>query len=475
MNGKMYRSVICWLFLVICLSWFACSNGSRFPPISVEQKNSSEKVLPSHLKQEVIIKRLKGFREQIETNLPFRKVLWEAVLPKEKIRTVTLLNELLCIETNTNRLYAIRTDSGLRQWQNQFNAPLDFEISEVEGLPQQLTELNDRISMGRENLETELGQRPHDLVKIETIKREIGAAREMIKVLRDYDRLYFTIRGEIVCLDRLSGNILWKKRLTFVPRTTPTAVKRSVFIGALDWNRVYQFDSINHYERNWFRTDDLVSGRSVCVPPSLYFASSSGRIYSYDIETGDKKWEYEVQGRIKGELLLDEDTFYIGSSDFALYALDRHIGKILWKFESGAPIRTQPTLVKTLKRGTDTETDKYTERSLYFRAENDALYALELVEISVSNRRGDDIILKQYKLKWKFPMGKRLVAKIGRRSYVLGTDNKTLYELDDTSGTLKGQYSLSGFVFCLSEPDFASGIVYLATSDGYIFAVQGEE
>ena len=139
-----------------------------------------------------------------------------------------------------------------------------------------------------------------------------------------------------------------------------------------------------------------------------YILTSVGYTYSYDIETGDKKWEYPILGRIKDGLLLDEDTIYTGSSDFTLYALDRHIGKLNWKFETGVPIHTRPILVKT---GTGTPVE---EQVLYFRTEKGVLHALKLVETLAQNDRGESVVLKQRELKWKFPQGKQLVAKIGQ-------------------------------------------------------------
>lgn len=458
----------------ICLWGLTCSNTPRFSDKPIEQDFLETENSQLTSKQKVIVKQLKKYRKQINTNLPFAKILWEAVLPGVKIRKIDLVTDLLCIQTDAKNLYAIRTDSGLRQWQNYFAQPIDFSISEVEGIPQKLKELNNKIATGRYNLEIELGKRHRESSRIENIKRELKSAREMLKLLRIHDQLYLISRGEIFCLDRLSGNIFWRKRLDFIPGTAPTAIPRSVFIGAVDWDRTYQFDCTDQYEKNWFRADSLVSTRPICVSPYLYFASRDGNIYCYDIKSGEKKWEYKTQGNIRGDMLLDDDTLYVGSSNFALYALNRHIGKLNWKFECGSPIRAKPLIVRSSKQNLGTEADGDLERDLYFNAENNVFYALKLFKTSTKTFQGDNIIWSYYKLKWEFPSGKRLITKSGRRSYIIGIDNKTLYELDDTSGTLKAQYSLEPFVFCLGDLNTNSGIIYLASSDGYIFAVQAE-
>jgi outer membrane protein assembly factor BamB len=450
---KCLASIIAVIILIpACLSDFSCA------PLHKLQPSKS----PVQQDQQIITQQLTEYRKTIAKQIPFKTVLWEAILPGEKVKSVYLVSELLCIETESQKLYAIKADSGLRQWQAQINAPIDFGINDVTDIPKEIIVYDTKEKAKLNELEDELSNKNRSATKIDDLKKEIVSAKEMLKTLRIYDRLYFTANNNLFCLDRLTGNTLWKKNLTFVPQSKPVATILSVFIGALDWNRVYQFDTTQLYERTWYKADGPISNQMTYSKHIIFFASSDGVIHAYNDETGEEKWQYKTQGLIRGAITLDDGVLYAGSNDSTLYALDEHIGKLLWKFECGVPIINQPLILQN---------NDQAGKSIYFNTYNDGLYALDLVNTSTKGSRGDDIIIPHCVRRWKFMNANQVLTRIGHKLYLINTTgNKTLYEVNDLSGETEASYALKPFEFYLSSPD--GSIIYLTTSDGYMFALK---
>ncbi|MEK7450035.1 MAG: PQQ-binding-like beta-propeller repeat protein [Planctomycetota bacterium] len=449
-------------WLVPILSGLGCSSNQ---PLSSRPTGPVRENQPTEEARNEVNKRIEYYKQEIRKNLPFKTVLWEAVT--SGATRLTLLNDFLYVETGHPRLYAIRTDTGFCEWQLHLEHPLDFPPCVVDGIPEEIIRLKTEIDKKLQEIMDETTKKGRDEDRIRRMKQERDSLRESFKASRQYDTLYFIARGMLYCVDRFRKDILWREQLDFVPATRPSATLTSVFIGALDKPRVYQFDVGRRYAKYWFRSGDTVTSPPLYHDPMVYFTSDDGRVYCYDSLGGDKKWDFPTEKAIKTEPMVDGDTLYVGSTDFAFYAINRHTGTLEWKFETGNPIISKSAFQRT-KIVKDNKTTF--ERTVYFRPQNDGLHSLQIKDVEGLDAQGMKILLPRPELKWNFKNGKSFLMSGLERTYVVGQDNQTLYALNPDNGEVKNQYSLELFPFRVVDQN--ARILYLGTKDGYIFAVQ---
>ncbi len=446
-HSKLYIALIGIAFLLLTAA--ACG-GSRAQSLKKKQQ-----LLDVPVEDQ---KRLDYYKKKVQQNLPFKSVLWDAVV-KEEIKQVNLRGQVLYIETIAPRLYALDAKDGTQQWRFSLNAPVDFSVALVFDLPEQEVSVRNNIKDLSKELDIEIKSKSRDESKVQTLRKRLDSAKERYQDIKEQDVVYFTSAGIIYCLHRETGELITQKKLTFVPSTAPTATTSYIFMGSMEHHWVYQLDVKDYYPKNWFKAKTTIRGRPIYLHPLLYFATDDGIVYAYDIEREELLWSFKAEKSIKSDLFADSDILYVGSTDYALYALDRYAGELLWKVETGAPIMTRPVINKTEK-----------DKELYFYSEGNALYALSLISVPTKDSYGNDITRSDYKLKWKCPKAKQFLIRGREYCYVIGTDDETLYALDPETGEEKNKWSLRLFPVRIGNRE--AGVVYLATEDGLIYAVQ---
>ncbi|MFH0888906.1 MAG: PQQ-binding-like beta-propeller repeat protein [Planctomycetota bacterium] len=480
--GKSNNFPIVITFIAVLMIAVICSCGM------IKTHKKVEKV-SAYGSEMANVKTLEYYRNYIQKNLPFKKILWEAVFGDEKIRKLVRRGDSLYVETDAHRLYSVSTKTGFRQWQSQLPGPTDFFISTVADLPKKESELKKSINDTEKEITNENKSKGRDEDKVKSLKRLLDSFKEEYLSLRSKDVIYLTCNGSIYCIDRSNGNVIWQNRLPFIPSTVPCATIASVFIGALDYNRVYQIDSALKYEKDWFRAEESIVTTPLYENLIIYFGSSDGKVYAYDTMLKKLLWTYPTEKAIKTDMILDDDILYVGSTDFAVYAIDRYAGILLWKFETGRPITSPIILDKNQAvSGTNVSNpaaDKIdSSKTLYVYSDKNGLYALNALTVFVKDNDNPERekILRKAKPIWKFEEGKSLLIRGLFYTYVIGVDNLTLYSVLNKQSTddntiriaprpqIKEKYNLS--IFPLRYGDLEENTVYLATSDGYIFSVK---
>ena len=106
----------------------------------------------------------------------------------------------------------------------------------------------------------------------------------------------------------------------------------TIYAGCLDQN-VYALDAGNG-TMVWskpFDTGSLVKASPVIAGGMLVVASEVGKVYGLDLNTGEKKWEFDnITTKVLSPLCAAGDTVYINSQDNKLYALDGQTGRQVW-------------------------------------------------------------------------------------------------------------------------------------------------
>ncbi len=106
----------------------------------------------------------------------------------------------------------------------------------------------------------------------------------------------------------------------------------TIYAGCLDHN-VYALDAGNG-TMVWpkpFDAGSLVEASPVIAGGVLVVASEVGKVYGLDLNTGEKKWEFDgINSKVLSPLCAAGGTVYINSQDNKLYALDGQTGRQVW-------------------------------------------------------------------------------------------------------------------------------------------------
>lgn len=106
----------------------------------------------------------------------------------------------------------------------------------------------------------------------------------------------------------------------------------TIYAGCLD-HEVYAIDAGNG-TMVWpkpFDAGSLVKASPVIAGGMLVVASEVGKVYGLDLNTGEKKWEFDnITAKVLSPLCAAGDTVYINSEDNKLYALNGSTGRQVW-------------------------------------------------------------------------------------------------------------------------------------------------
>ena len=83
-----------------------------------------------------------------------------------------------------------------------------------------------------------------------------------------------------------------------------------------------------------FKGDDWFQGGIVVADSTVVAGDRSGKVYALELETGDKRWEYQLKGIIAGTPSIWGGRVYLGNPDHVV-SLELSTGELVWEFLSG--------------------------------------------------------------------------------------------------------------------------------------------
>ncbi|MHC4599559.1 MAG: outer membrane protein assembly factor BamB family protein [Planctomycetota bacterium] len=359
------------------------------------------------------------FNSQLVTKLkrlPLH-IKWDTyVLGGELIRSVTMDEDLLLIETAAHHVVAMDRHKGVMRWIYDVRFPLKFQPA---------------------------------------VSEEV---------------VYLIARDVVHAVYRNGGAIKWKKTLPFAQGSHPAANKDYLFVAALDIPRVFAFKEETQVPKltqageyhgaleaisDWFVvTEDFVRAAPLEITKGntsiIYLCSFDHKVYALEGFTGKVTWTYKTGQQLLCSPYVWKDHIYVGGQDHTLHCLNRYGGPPPeWLFPTGGPIEMTPSA---------------DEDFVYVRAE-DVLDEYGLPEDSylyaVEHKSG--------KLRWRFRRGVRMLISGENKTYILREGN-VLVILDKQTGKFLAEYPLPDFKFILSNDK--DDILYLATDRGFFIALQ---
>ena len=271
------------------------------------------------------------------------------------------------------------------------------------------------------------------------------------------DKVYIVGVVYLHILDKKSGEVRLKKELNFVPCSSLCATDEYLYVGGWD-NFVYCLNA-NTGDREWrYRIDGHIWGKPTVLNGVLYIASTDNRVYAIGAYTGYTEESWGKDGRystraanvvkVVPQTQGQKSVLYVGSRDYNLYCLGAKEGFLQWKFETGGEINQTPYHMGT-------SVYVISSRKLDKKNSDSKLYV-------VDSNTGLS--------KWSLDHAKQLFF-VGKKHDWVAMHGGKIASLKTDTGKLHNIYDTSSFSLYLTNVE-DTNIGYLATNDGYIFAVE---
>jgi outer membrane protein assembly factor BamB len=258
--------------------------------------------------------------------------------------------------------------------------------------------------------------------------------------------------GNVYALDGNSGTLKWKFQTGDVIHSSPAIVDGTLFVGSWD-SYLYALDADTGKEKWRFKTGEDpeihnhvgIQSSPVVVDGTVYFGCRDANVYALDAATGKQKWRFSNDGSwVNNSPVIDQGRIYYGTSiPGILHALDARTGAPLFQLPTGSPVFASMAIA------------------------NGTLY--------VGNFAGKltAIDLKMQKVAWVFETdaakqnGPALTNADGSIKFEAVFPSPNLF-YDDMVIAVGKLFTLGTF---LSSPVVVHSVVYIGSSDGYLYAL----
>jgi len=180
----------------------------------------------------------------------------------------------------------------------------------------------------------------------------------------------------------------------------------------------------------------------------VYVGSADGHLYAIDEKTGEERWRFATEGKVRSTPAIAGGRVYFGSWDFNLYAVNAETGKEAWRFSCKGAVQGSPAL----------------GAGKVFVGSR----AAKLVAVDASS--GEPV--------WEYPHkdGSWVESSPVFHDgvvYVGSSDALKLFAFDADSGELAWAFKTSGWSW--GDPVVANGAVYIGAISAYPYYMPGVE
>jgi outer membrane protein assembly factor BamB len=273
--------------------------------------------------------------------------------------------------------------------------------------------------------------------------------------------------------------------------SSPAVVQGTVYFGSGD-SHVYALDAGTGALRWKFKTGDVVHASPAIADGTVYIGSWDSYFYALDASTGAVRWRFKTgvdpdihnQVGISSSAMIADGTVYFGCRDGHLYALNAQTGDSLWSFNTDQAWVTSSPVVHG--------------EAVYFGAGSSARF------FGADRRSGSQVLMLP------FPRGFFSSPAVNGDMLYIGNMDGTLLGVDLTAGKVVSHFqtaaarrantaylaaarraaadtssvdrnlydemmaryhaALTGSI--LASPVIADGVLYLASTDGSLYALR---
>ncbi len=139
-----------------------------------------------------------------------------------------------------------------------------------------------------------------------------------------YDGILYALTTE--------GNLIWEERVDGPIVGSPFLTEDTILVSSAD-GHVYAFDK-SKQSRKWrFKAKDSVWSGPIASNGVVYFGSLDRKVYALNQDDGNLLWEFSTKGAVTATPLVYDGRVYIGSFGGVFYSIDAKTGVEVWRFE----------------------------------------------------------------------------------------------------------------------------------------------
>ena len=316
----------------------------------------------------------------------------------------------------------------------------------------------------------------------------------------------FSLGGATYCIDTESQKVRWRHASPTPIFSSPAVAGGRVYIG-----EGYHHDSDCHLrcldaktgELIWsFQTTSHVESTPFISQGKLYFTAGADGVYCIDALEGQEIWHYEdIHADMSPVVHQGKAYFGTGYGEYRIYAVDAQTGAEIWSKQMPYPVWGSPSADENivffgLGRGNFSESapipagkvvalDAETGDTVWEHEAEDAVLTAIAVHngyVTFGSRDGFVYSLQSTDgtLHWKTDLGDPVVsspAVTPDRVYA-ATKNGYIYALSTADGEIQWEFDtriVTRNIEFYSSPAVANGLLYIGSSDRYIFCLGGDD
>lgn len=158
--------------------------------------------------------------------------------------------------------------------------------------------------------------------------------------------LVTTLRGKLICLNKITGEQLWMfavppgNRMNMI-HSSPATDGSLVFFGSDD-GTLYAVD-INDGKLRWKASMEGALMSSPSVSGGKVYIGSTGEWYrAFNAADGKIAWEKSLGANIAASQAVDDRHVYIGTTGRVFYCLNKDDGSVVWKYTANSLFNAAP-------------------------------------------------------------------------------------------------------------------------------------
>ncbi len=285
--------------------------------------------------------------------------LWEYETGSWVESSPTIVNGVVYFGSNDSKLYALDADSGEKLWDFDTRFPIMSSPAVADGI----------VYFGADDyyvyaVDAATGIKLWDFDTNGPVKSSPTVANGIVYTGSGSNLFY--------ALDARSGRL----RLHFkshYPGFSSPAVKDEIFYVSDSRGRLFAVDG---NARSWPKEHELkpfwiqlylfglpgvptptpqsgflwglklgrTGGSSPVVASDTLYIGSDNKLVAVDLQSHQKRWEFEAEGSIISSPAVVDTTVYVGSEDGRLYAVNAATGEKLWDIVTGGKITSSPAV-----------------------------------------------------------------------------------------------------------------------------------
>jgi eukaryotic-like serine/threonine-protein kinase len=281
-----------------------------------------------------------------------------------------------------------------------------------------------------------------------------GVKNYTMPLVADGTAYVVDVRGDVVAVDLATGQRRWTAEPFPADVSGTPLIANGLLIVPADDGIVRALD-LDTGEVAWTSHLPAAAGSSIAGASDLALVGADdGFVHALDVATGQERWSMDAGGPVIKAPAIEDGIAYIVTNDGPVTAFDATTGHVRWQWRGLGPGEVATPAIR--------------DGALYLAhgvLDGDSPYELVALDVRDSAASGPKALWR-----WRTPTADRLFsgALTPDAVYAISADGN-VYVLDPATGAAEVLLATDGPVG--SGPTVVSGVMYVASQDEHIYAV----